>query len=39
MYSKFTLNIHIVTNRFMLLLHSDLQTIQHITAYNCKRYT
>ena len=32
MHSKFTLNIHIVTNGFTPLLRSDLQTIQHLTA-------
>ena len=31
---KFTLNIHIVTNNFTLLLRCDLQTKQHI--YNIK---
>ena len=33
LHSKFTLDIHIVTNSFMLLLGSDLQTIQHITKF------
>ena len=32
LHSKFTLDIHIVTNSFTLLLRSDLQTIQHITV-------
>ena len=32
LHIKFTLDIHIVTNTFKLLLSSDLQTIQHVTV-------
>ena len=32
LHSKFTLDIHIATNSFALLLGSDLQTMQHMTA-------
>ena len=32
------MNIHIVTTKFMLLLPSDLQTIQHISKMYMKKY-
>ena len=32
-YSKFTLDIHIVTNSFTLLLRSDLQATHQICIY------
>ena len=33
LHSNFTLNVHVVTNSFTLLLRSDLlQTMQHITV-------